>query len=303
MNARGGYAAAAFETRAEEAPSAAVFADFLRYFVARDPRNHLPETLPDGERLRIWEAPLVGVAAADDPLFAALKAPDVVGAMHRSPAEWLPEAKSVIVWFLPYTAALRRGYPKKKDAMPSLEWVSGRRNGETFNNATRRAVLRFAQTLGGKGVAPSNEKDYRAVSMRPMWSERHAAYIAGLGTFGIHGALITEKGCAGRIGSVITDLELSPTPRPYRGIYDYCPYPAEGSRQSKCGACVPRCPVRAIAPEGRDNPRCVEHGRDTVGDYYRAWGYHSCGHCLTWLPCADRIPFRRQIARSEPAEH
>lgn len=256
-------------------------AGFLADLVRTDPRNALPE----GEHPPVWEAPLIGVASADDPLWETLKRPTVIGPLHRSPDEWLAGAKSVIVYFLPYTADIRRGYPKKS-FLPSLEWVSGRRHGEVFNNVARRALIHLVERHGGHAVAPSNEEHYRAENMRPMWSERHAAFIAGLGTFGIHGALISAKGCSGRIGSVVTDLELPPTPRPYSGVYEYCPYPDTG----RCGACIPRCPVDAIGPEVRDNRRCVEHGRDTVGDHFRPWGYHSCGHCLTWLPCADRIP-------------
>lgn len=254
---------------------------FLTRVVTTDPRN----TLPEGEHLTIWEPPLVAVAAADDPLFEALKTPGIVGPVHRLPDEWLSGAKSVISYFLPYTEPLRRGYPKKS-IMPSLEWVSGRRNGEVFNNVVRRALIRFLESYGGKGLAPGNHRHYQAVKMIPMWSERHVAYIAGLGSFGIHGALITKKGASGRIGSIITDLELPPTPRAYSDIYEYCPYPAYRT----CGACIPRCPVDAIGPESRDNLRCVIQGRDTVGDFYRPWGYHSCGHCLTWLPCAHQIP-------------
>ncbi|THF65242.1 epoxyqueuosine reductase [Pseudothauera rhizosphaerae] len=256
-------------------------AAFLAGLVRDDPRNAIPES----GHPPIWEAPLVHVAAADDPLWETLKQPDVVGPLHRSPGEWLAGARSVIVYFLPYTTVLRRGYPKKS-FFPSLEWVSGRRNGEVFNNVTRRALVRLVERHGGRAVAPSNEEDYRAEKMRPMWSERHAGFIAGLGTFGIHGALITEKGCSGRMGSIVTDLELAPTPRPYSDIYEYCPYPSSG----KCGACIPRCPADAIAPQARDNQKCVVHGRDTVGEHFRPWGYHSCGHCLTWLPCVDRIP-------------
>jgi epoxyqueuosine reductase QueG len=276
-------------------------ADFLKALVEHDPRNRLPE----GEHLSIWDAPLVGIARADDALFEKLKEPAVVGPVHRSPAEWLPGAKSVISYFMPYTRAVRATYPKK-GPLPSLEWVSGRRNGEVFNNVARRALIRLLEKHGGQGVAPSNEQDYRAIEMRPMWSERHTAFIAGLGTFGIHGALITEIGCAGRIGSVITDLELEPTPRAYREVYEYCPYPSQG----KCGACIPRCPVDAISPAGRDNKACVIQGRDTVGEAFKDWGYHSCGHCLTWLPCVDRIPlagfrapgpaFRGQSGRDYP---
>jgi epoxyqueuosine reductase QueG len=263
---------------------------FARQFVAEDPRNALPER----EHPRIWDAPLLGIAAASDPLFAGLKTPGVVGPIHRSPEEWLPGAKSVIVWFLPYTKTLRASYPKKS-SLPSLAWVSGRRHGEIFNNVLRRAMIRFLEKHGGQAIAPSITAQYHAVNMLPMWSERHAAFIAGIGSFGIHGALITSLGCAGRIGSVITDLELPPTPRPYREIYEYCPYPSLG----KCGACIPRCPVHAIGVEfganWRDNARCVIQGRDVVGDFFREWGYHSCGHCLTWLPCADRIPMKKRL--------
>lgn len=254
---------------------------FLARFVASDPRNALPE----GEHLPIWETPLVGIADAADPLFAELKKPGVVGPIHRSPQEWLPGARSVISYFLPYGTAIKKSY-RIKDALPSLEWVSARRNGELFNNITRRALLRWIAQHGGRAIAPSIERDYEAVDMLPMWSERHAAFIAGIGSFGINGALITPRGVAGRIGSVVTDLVVAPTPRAYSEVYAYCPYPSQGS----CGACIPRCPVDAISVHGRDNPLCITHGRDTVGDYYREWGYHSCGHCLTHLPCADRIP-------------
>ncbi|MDR1854484.1 MAG: hypothetical protein LBR05_06210 [Azoarcus sp.] len=256
---------------------------FLVGIVRNDPRNALPE----GDHMTIWDAPLVGIASASDPLWDALKHPQAIGPIHRSPDEWLPGAKSVIVYFLPYTAAIRRTYPKKS-FFPSLEWVSGRRNGEVFNNVTRRALSRLVERHGGRAIAPGNAEDYRAEKMRPMWSERHAAFIAGLGTFGIHGALITEKGCSGRIGSVVVDLELPPTPRPYRDIYEYCPYPSEG----RCGVCIPRCPVQAIGPTARDNQKCVVHGRDTVAEHFLPWGYHSCGHCLTWMPCVDRIPMK-----------
>jgi hypothetical protein len=278
------------DLRRESARMAENLVAFARKFVEEDPRNALPE----GEHLRIWEPPLLGVAAADDPLFAQLKTPGVVGPPHRSPREWLPGAQSVISWFLPYHEAVRKSYPKKS-ALPSLAWVSGRRNGEVFNNALRRALIRFLEKHGGQGIAPSNEAQYQAVGMIPAWSERHAAFIAGLGSFGIHGALITALGCAGRIGSVITDVKLPPTPRPYREIYEYCPYPSQG----KCGVCIPRCPAQAIGVQfgtnWRDNARCVIQGRDVVGDFFRDWGYHSCGHCLTWLPCANRIPITKPL--------
>jgi len=42
------------------------------------------------------------------------------------------------------------------------------------------------------------------------WSERHAAYAAGLGTFSLNDALITPKGIAHRLGSA--DYRSYPAP-------------------------------------------------------------------------------------------
>lgn len=36
------------------------------------------------------------------------------------------------------------------------------------------------------------------------WSERHAAYVAGLGTFSLNDALITVNGIAHRVGSILS---------------------------------------------------------------------------------------------------
>ena len=36
------------------------------------------------------------------------------------------------------------------------------------------------------------------------------------------------------------------------------------------------------------------HGNAHIRPAFRQWGYHSCGHCQTNLPCSDRIPNRRK---------
>ncbi len=80
------------------------------------------------------------------------------------------------------------------------------------------------------------------------WSERHAAYVCGLGTFGLSRGLITKAGMAGRFASIIIDVEIEPDERPYKGIYDYC---------IRCGVCLRRCPAQAISMEcGKNNEKC-----------------------------------------------
>jgi epoxyqueuosine reductase len=259
----------------------ATLSAFLAHLVAIDPRNVMPE----GDNPPIWEAPVVGVAAASNPLFKTLKQPGVVDPIHVDPDNWLQGARSVVSFFLPFSRQVKKSYSRRSH-LPSLEWVSGRVNGEVFVNVARRALARYPQSQGGRALVPNLELRYKAVDLIPMWSERHVAFIAGVGTFGLHGGLLTEKGAAGRIGSVVTDLDLTPTPRPYSGVHEYCPWVTDGT----CGACIDRCPVRAIHGNGKDHQICLTNGRDYIRPAYEAWGYHSCGHCQNNLPCANGIP-------------
>lgn len=115
------------------------------------------------------------------------------------------------------------------------------------------------------------------------WSERHAAYISGLGTFGLHKGLITERGTCGRFVSVLTDLPLPPTPRPYTGLYDYCTH---------CGACVRRCPVGAISQKaGKDHVACAYFVDWTMALYAPRYG---CGKCQVGVPCQSRNPRKKR---------
>lgn len=53
-----------------------------------------------------WRTPLVGVATSTDPLFETFKT--AVHEKHLLPRELLPEARSVIVFYLPFTGNLHR---------------------------------------------------------------------------------------------------------------------------------------------------------------------------------------------------
>jgi epoxyqueuosine reductase len=266
----------------------------LNELVRTDPRNALPE----GDNISIWEEPVVGVAAANDSMFDTLKQSQVVGPTHASPDYWLPGAKSVVSFFLPFTRAVRKSYARDS-SLPSLEWVSARLNGEVFVNVARRALARYLEKQGGRVVVPNLDLRYQAVNMVPNWSERHVAFVAGVGTFGLHCGLLTAKGAAGRIGSVVTDLEISPTPRPYTEVYEYCLWHFDHS----CTACIKRCPVGAIDREGKDHSICITNHAKYVRPAYLDWGYHSCGHCQTHLPCSNGIPakiLRKQKLASVP---
>ena len=133
-------------------------------------------------------------------------------------------------------------------------------------------------------TAGNNLQEYAIVNETTFssnWSERHAAYAAGLGTFGLSKGLITEKGIAGRFASIIIDAEAAPDERKYTGIYDYC---------TMCGACVRRCPGQAITlEEGKNHNICNTTVNTLSAPHAPRYG---CGLCQTKVPCESRIPKR-----------
>ena len=73
--------------------------------------------------------------------------------------------------------------------------------------------------------------------------------------FGLCDGLITAKGKAMRVGSVVAKIAIEPTPRPYADHRAYCLFFANGT----CGKCIDRCPVRAITEAGHDKEKCRQH--------------------------------------------
>ena len=126
------------------------------------------------------------------------------------------------------------------------------------------------------------------------WSQRHVAYAAGLGTFGLSDGFITPAGIAIRIGSVVCDLAIPPTQRKYTGHHANCLFFSQGT----CQKCAERCPAGAISARGHDKNKCFaylqemrkiaqQEGR-TEG--YIGKAYLGCGFCQTGVPCEDKIP-------------
>lgn len=242
------------------------------------------------EGLVMFEEPIFGISAADDDIYRTFKRKEVIGDNFMLPEEWLPGAKSVISFFLPFTERVRRsnrGDPEKT----SPEWLHARIEGQAFLNAyTDRIQEYFAERNIGACVpttdsrfavksTPLPPRDHKAVHIASNWSERHIAYASGLGTFCLTRGLISSKGVAGRYGSVIVTETLEPDARPYSGVYDYC---------IMCGACIKRCPAGAISLEHGKNQLKCKLWLDKTGKTFDP--RYGCGKCQVGVPCEDRIP-------------
>jgi epoxyqueuosine reductase QueG len=127
------------------------------------------------------------------------------------------------------------------------------------------------------------------VGMASTWSERHAAYAAGLGTFSLNDGFITARGIAHRCGSIITNERITPTKRTCRDPWSNCLFSRDGS----CGLCIERCPVGAISRQGHDKEKCraFVYGelRKTAGILYGVMET-GCGLCQTRVPCESGVP-------------
>lgn len=248
---------------------------------------------PDIVGTPLFDAPIVGCASADDPLFARMREDEsILGPTLRLPTDWLPGAKSVISIFYPFSRQVCRSNYGNLD-VPSAEWLHGRIEGHDFIHATDKLLAQKLQEQGFRTIIPAlepslvieNRLSYHAPGTPPFvssWSERHAAFAAGLGTFGLSVHLITAKGVSGRFGSIITDAPIEPTPRPYGDDpYAYCIF---------CGACARKCPVDALdLKTGKDFQTCWEYMEETKIRFKPRYG---CGKCQLGVPCETGIPVR-----------
>jgi len=255
--------------------------------------------LEDFDALPIFERPIVGVADGDDPLFLALR--EAVDERHLLPRQLLseragrkPAAVRVIVWALPFSQAVRQA--NRVSGMPS---------------AVRERLVAALRSRGYAAVAPVLDERYDAFRSRrhtfaSTWSERHVAFTAGLGKFGLNGSLITPLGSNVRLGSVVTDMPLAVTPR----ADDEYRAPCLLSGGETCGECIRRCPVGAISPAGLDKSKCYEMRQavrtrflepyarrfqmlraPVVKSGRRQAGYSlGCALCQCGVPCESRFP-------------
>ena len=255
-----------------------------------------------------FDEPLVGFASGNDPLFFEYK--NIIGSFHFTPREIISAALrekskglflaetdriSVISWVLPAHEDIRKSN-RAEDRLPSRLWLYLKEFGEVCNDALRRHVVRYLEDLGYLAIAPAllpSVQSFRdeKVGWASAWSERHIAHACGLGTFGLSDGLITPKGKAVRIGSVVTNLKLTPSDRRYRHPKENCLF----FRNEKCGKCMQRCPAGAITEKGHDKDKCRDYLNSEPMQARRAeYGPNSlspaCGLCQTRVPCEFGIP-------------
>lgn len=250
-------------------------------FMERSPFNFISEEIAlkaEIAGMRIYDAPIFAFGDPEDPLFAKLKEPDVVGEQLIPIYEWQPGAKTVISFFLPYTDQVKKA--NSRDYLwPADEWLHARIEGQSVLMKLCAFLKQRLEEEGFASNVPAGDPRFKRMDLLSNWSERHAAYICGLGTFGLSKGLITEKGICGRLGSIITTAEFPKDLRGYTELYENC---------VMCGACVRHCPVKAIDMKtGKAHRPCSDFVDETERAHEPRYG---CGKCQVSVPCESRNP-------------
>ena len=279
------------------------FIDKIVSFVADSKDNFISDEdaiYPNLAGMKIYDEPLVGFARADDELFITeFKKEGIIHPEYLAPLEWLSDAKTVVSFFLPFTGEVKESNRNKFDEpyeqdIPqrcSAEWLHARIEGQIFVDIITDYIQSILEADGFKTICPTTSGQLRMITPYiSTWSERHAAYASGLGTFGLSKGLITQKGMAGRFGSVITNAEFCENTRPYSEPFAYC---------TMCGACMMKCPVGAIDKKkgcavGKDQLIC---GPYVIGSKLPPHGSNNrvrygCGKCQSGVPCESGIPHK-----------
>lgn len=251
-----------------------------------------------------YEEPIIKFADAEDPLFKEYK--KIIGEHHFTPKEVFELAfgegsykgGSVISVVLPINEKTRKSNRAQKK-LASKEWALTRTFGdEIFIRGFAKYLVNYLNKMGYKAIVPHHSEWFKIhrddSGPTSNWSERHIAYVAGLGTFSINDAFITEKGIAVKLISVVTELKLTPDTRVAKNHTENCLLCSQGI----CGACIKRCPVNAISKEGHDKIKCYKYVYgDESSKLAESYGASpkagsGCGLCQTGVPCEGKNPIR-----------
>lgn len=221
-----------------------------------------------------YRKPLVGFASAHDPLFDQMK--EIIGPHHLHPTELLPDAQTVIAFFLPFTKTVITA--NRENPQIAREWAVAYIETNKLIATISAELTKELSALGINVVTQSATHNFNEQDLTARWSNKSVAYVAGLGTFGINHMLITAAGCGGRFGSTVISAEILPSPRP---TIENCLY----IRDSKCQFCVNNCPTGALTIQGLDKQRCYAHLLEVDKQFPDLGLCDICGKCAVG-PCA-----------------
>lgn len=228
-----------------------------------------------------WKTPLFAYADAADDRFLSLK--QSVGPTHALPQELLPGARTVVAYFIPFAEEVVKSNIEGREC--SKLWAQAYIETNTLISDLNRYIKEELERLGFLCSILPPTHNFDPDKLVSDWSHRHIAAICGLGTFGLNNMLVTEKGCCGRLGSFVTDLQIAPTPYEKK---ENCLYKNRGI----CKKCVSRCVNDALHVDAFDRHKCYEMCLYNDALHPDLGLCDVCGKCLVNVPCSMKSPVK-----------
>jgi epoxyqueuosine reductase QueG len=250
----------------------------------------------------IYDDLLIGFQKVDHPIFD--KIAEIIPE-HLKPLDFLPEFQmdnsvgkiglSVISFSFVFNQKTVEENSLQND-YPSFSWYKSTDLFTEFITTFRQFLKKYCDNEQIHYVVPNTIKDKYRIIWRDgikysTWSERHIAYACGLGSFGLHGSLITDNGCAHRLMSVIIDKEFKYYNEPDQPWNKNC----LSANNINCGKCINKCPVNSIRISGRSIINCLKHESiENKETSKRIFGYEmeACGLCMSGVPCSTKNPMK-----------
>jgi epoxyqueuosine reductase len=252
---------------------------------------------------KIWQEIDIGFAAGDDQLFAFFK--QDIGDFYWSPSEafnqlfvdaHIPDKNLSVMSIGFYMTQKLKEEQSRQTIGPTLRWGYARNSWEPLIQDYSRGFVHELEKAGFRvaaiDLAPAfSWKDSQKYGLAANWSQRHTAFAAGLGTFGLCDGLISRHGKAARYTSFILEGKFEPDPRPYKEYHDWCLFYKNGS----CKECMKICPANAISEKGHNKAVCAAYCSKIMNEYgndpalqprHASW----CGLCQGAVPCQNGIP-------------
>jgi epoxyqueuosine reductase QueG len=226
-----------------------------------------------------WRKPLLATAQADD-RFRVL--PKIASDEHMLPWDLLPSAKTVIVFFIPFIKELID--ENSAGEFPCRNWGLAYEGTNRLIGMLSERIRAYLTDAGYRSVLTPATHNFDVVRLVAQWSHKHLAHLSGLGRFGFNTQLITPSGCAGRLGSLVTEADLGDSS--LVESQELCLHKAG----EDCLKCLERCPVGALTEDGIDRHLCYDRLKFNLNHTDALAGLgdatHVCGKCVVDLPCS-----------------
>jgi len=227
-----------------------------------------------------WRTPLIGFADSNNELFCKFK--EMIDENYLLPCDILSDSKTVVSYFIPFTKEMVKTNIGGK--IPSRQWAVAYIETNKLLGDLGEYLIKELDKFGVKANMPKfPSPGFNSEKVISYWSQRHVAYAAGLGTFGINNMLITDEGCCGRFGSIVTNCEVEYNPLLKE---ERCLYIAK----EICSKCIDNCPSKALTVNEFDRHKCYELLLENDKMFSDLELSEVCGKCIVNLPCSFSKP-------------